>query len=233
MLFFPFPRSVAVSASFHDKKSGPFGCSGQNGDKIRVQAGGNELLAAVYFVSDDVTGIIGHRIGLGLDGNHIAAGIRLSDRIGNQGLACCNGTEPFLLLLFGACDDDRIGTQLNGKKSGGDTQANFGHLPDHRTAVPCAAPHPAVSLRQHQQLQSDFRTQHFADGFFREYLLTVVLQYFLLGQKPLSQLGNGIQNHLPGLLIQSLELGFFRSHRFNSLIFMQDSGHIRSQQYAT
>lgn len=195
VLLLAFALIESLCALLDDEKGRAFGGFGQQGNEIGITAGGDELLVAVDPVAGDFSGVIGYRIGRGLQGGQIAAGIRLGHRIGHQGIAVGDGAQPFLFLLFGTPFQQRIGAQLDRKETGSNTQAYFGHLAGDGAAVSRTAADAAIFLRNENQLQTDFGTQHLADLFFRENIQFVELLNFLLGEHFLFQIPDRIQDH--------------------------------------
>ncbi len=204
MFFFAAARCVSLGPLFDHKKGRAFRGFGQQRDKISCAAGGDELFGAGDLVADDFSGIVDDRCGLGLDVGDIAAGARFGHGVGHQRLSFGNGAEPFFLLFNGPADHQGVGAQLNRKKGRGDSEANFGHLAGEDVTVLCTTTHAAVFFRNHQQLKTDLRAQHFPDRLFRKNFFLVPFENLVLGEQPLAQLSDRVQHHLAHFRLEAI-----------------------------
>ena len=196
MFFFTLVLCKAVHALFDHEEGGPFGCVGQHREQIGVAAGGNELLGPADAVAGHLSGVVQHRIGLGLEGRQIAACAWFGHGIGHQSAAFGNGAQPLLLLLRGGPHQDGIGAQLNGEKGGGDSQADLGHFLGNSATIARTAAHTAIFFRDKEQLQTDFRPQHFAHHLLWEKFAMVPIQNILFGQQLFAKLADCFHHHL-------------------------------------
>ena len=105
MFFFSLALYKTGCFFFNDKKRRSFGGHGQKRDKIRISAGGDELLGAVDSVSGNHTGIIVNRVGLGFQCGQVASRTGLCYGISHQGTTFGDGTQPFFFLRVSAANE--------------------------------------------------------------------------------------------------------------------------------